>query len=151
MVAEPAPEVILCDTSFVGMQEAAERKPESIAHWPRDAVSRIDGATLAISVFTVAEVRAGRIKAGWGQRRANRQEARLAAFVTIPLDEDILNEYASLHAWSLRGHVTPHNDMWIAATAIARGFPLVSCDEHFERMAESHDLEHIYLPRHPPD
>lgn len=126
------PEVLLCDTTFVSVQEAAEKNPEATAHWPGDVLSRIDSAVLAVSVFTLAEIRAGRIAANWGQRRSERQERLLAAFVTVPLDEDILNEYATLHAWGSRGHRTPHNDMWIAATAISRGFPLVSCDEHFE-------------------
>ena len=151
MVAAQAPEVILCDTTFVSLQEIAERKPDAIAHWQSDVMSRIDVAILAISVFTIAEIRAGRIKANWGQRRADSQEARLAAYVTIPLDEDILNAYAALHAWSAGGRPTPHNDMWIAATAIARSLPLVSCDTHFVRIAEDHDLEHIYLPRHASD
>ena len=143
------PEVILCDTTFVSLQEVSGSKPQTTAHWPRDVLTRIDSAILAVSVFTLAEIRAGRIAADWGQRRSERQERLLAAFVTVPLDEDILNEYAALHAWSSRGHKTPHNDMWIAATAIARGFPLVSCDEHFEKIAETHELEHIYLPRNP--
>jgi len=142
------PEVMLCDTTFVSVQETSERKPDAIAHWPTDVLSRIDSAILAVSVFTLAEIRAGRIAGNWGQRRSERQERLLAAFVTVPLDEDILNEYATLHAWSSRGHKMPHNDMWIAATAIARGFPLVSCDAHFERIAEAHGLEHIHLPRH---
>ena len=145
-----APQVILCDTTFVSLQEISERKPEAIAHWPSNVLNRIDSAILAVSVFTLAEIRAGRIAANWGQRRSERQERLLAAYVTVPLDEDILNEYATLHAWSSRGHKTPHNDMWIAATAITRRFPLVSCDEHFEKLAESHELEHIYLPRYLP-
>ena len=149
MTQGQTPEVILCDTTFVSLLEASQRKPETTAHWPRAVLTRIDGAIQAVSVFTLAEIRAGRIAANWGQRRSERQERLLAAYVTVPLDEDILNEYATLHAWSSRGHKTPHNDMWIAATAIARGFPLVSADEHFERIAESHRLEHIYLPRNP--
>jgi predicted nucleic acid-binding protein len=40
----------------------------------------------------------------------------------------------------------PHNDMWIAATAISRRFPLVSCDQDFGRIAGPFPLEHIYLP-----
>jgi len=149
MTQGQAPEVILCDTTFVSLQEASHKKPGTTAHWPREVLNRIDNAIQAVSVFTLAEIRAGRIAANWGQHRSERQEKLLAAYVVIPLDEDILNEYAALHAWSSRGHKTPHNDMWIAATAIARGLPLVSCDDHFELIAESHRLEHIYLPRNP--
>jgi predicted nucleic acid-binding protein len=139
------PEVILCDTSFVGRQEAALARPETVAHWPPDVVARLERALLAISVITLAEIRAGRIYARWGQRRADAQEARLAAFLLVPLDEDVLAEYAVLHAWSLAGNPQKHNDLWIAATAIARGIPLVSCDRHFEQIAQDQPLDHIYL------
>jgi hypothetical protein len=44
------------------------------------------------------------------------------------------------------GNAMPHNDMWIAATAISRRFPLVSCDQDFDRIAGPFPLEHIYLP-----
>ena len=140
------PEVILCDTSFIGLQERALREPATVAHWPAEIVSRLDQALLAISIFAIAEIRAGRLYARWGQSRSDAQEARLSAFITIPLDEKILAEYVSLHAWSLRGHTTPHNDLWVAATALARQFPLVSCDKHFEAIAAEHPLSHIYLP-----
>jgi len=64
----------------------------------------------------------------------------------VPLDEPVVAEYVKLHAWSLKGHATPHNDLWIAATAVARGIPLVSCDRHSVAIADDHALEHIYLP-----
>ena len=81
-----------------------------------------------------------------GKERSDRQEARLAAFLQLPLDDAILDIYAEIHAWSLRGKPTAHNDMWIAATAISRRFPLVSCDQDFDRIAGPFPLEHIYLP-----
>ena len=129
------PEVILCDTSFISLQERASRVPASVAHWPPEAVDRLNRALLAVSVFAIAEIRAGRLYAKWGQARADAQEARLSAFVRVPLDEGVLAEYVSLHAWSRRGHLSPHNDLWIAATAIARHLPLVSCDRHFTVIA----------------
>lgn len=150
MATDPdAPEVVLCDTSFVSLQEASARRPERVAHWPRDVLDRLDRALLAISVISLAEIRAGRIHAGWGQRRADAQEARLAAFLLVPLDDDVLAEYAILHAWALGGRPQKHNDLWIAATAIARGIPLVSCDRHFEEIAREHALDHIFLPPAP--
>ena len=147
--ASAEPEVILCDSSFVGVQERALTHHGATAHWPAEMAERLNAAVLALSVFSLAEIRAGRIYANWGQKRSDAQEARLAAFVLIPLDEDILNEYASLHAWHVQGNTTPHNDLWIAAAAISRGFPLVSCDSHFNRIAAENPLEHIYLPPKP--
>lgn len=81
---------------------------------------------------------------------SDRQEARLAAFLQIPLDEGIIDVYAELHAWATKGNPTPHNDLWIAATALSRRIPLVSCDRDFDRIAgEGFTLEHIYLPPRP--
>jgi predicted nucleic acid-binding protein len=142
-------EKILCDTSFIGIQERGLKEPKRIAHWPAATMKRLDKAILAISPFSLGEVRAGRIYAGWGEKRAEAQEARLAAFVLIPLDDEVLDVYAELHAWGLRGHPTGHNDLWIAATAISREIPLVSCDEDFEPIAENWSLDHIYLPVRP--
>ena len=78
MTQGQTPEVILCDTTFVSLQEASDGKPEAIAHWPRRVLTCIDGAIQAVSVFTLAEIRAGRIAANWGQRRSGRQERLLA-------------------------------------------------------------------------
>lgn len=143
------PEVILCDTTFVSMQERASGDPGSVAHWQTEVVRRLDSAVLAVSIFTIAEMRAGRLYANWGRVRSDAQEARLAAFVRVPLDDEVLDEYVALHAWNLRGHAIAHNDLWIAATALARGLPLVSCDRHFEAVAADHPLELIYLPADP--
>jgi len=145
-MADAEPETILCDTSFVGVQE---RGDAATAHWDRAVLARLDAAILAVSVFSLAEIRAGRIYAKWGQRRSDDQEARLAAFLRVPLDEDIADVYSELHAWALRGHATPHNDLWIAATAISRRVPLASCDGDFDRIADDFPLEHIYLPPRP--
>ena len=78
MTQGQTPEVILCDTTFVSLQEASQRKPETTAHWSHAVLTRIDGAIQAVSVFTLAEIRAGRIAASWGQRRSERQERLLA-------------------------------------------------------------------------
>jgi hypothetical protein len=72
-----SPEITLCDTTFVGLQERAGTKPETIAHWPSEILERLDRAILALSVISLAEVRAGRIHGGWSDARAQRQEDRL--------------------------------------------------------------------------
>jgi predicted nucleic acid-binding protein len=115
----------------------------------RETVNRLDVAILALSVVSLAEIRAGRIHAGWGQGRSEQQEARLSAFLRIPLDEDILDQYALLHAWNLKGHNIEHNDLWVAASAMSRGMPLVSCDRHHEAIERDHPLHLIYLPPRP--
>jgi len=150
-VTEPAQhaEIILCDTTFVSLQESSGRRPETVAHWPEETLRRLEAAILALSVISLAEIRAGRIYAGWGQQRSDQQEARLGAFLLVPFDEGIVDHYAQLHAWNLKGHNIKHNDLWIAASALARGVPLVSCDQHHATIALDHPLNLIYLPAKP--
>jgi predicted nucleic acid-binding protein len=99
------------------------------SHWPIETVARIDAAILAISVITLAEARFGYLNAGWGQARVEREERRLASFLQIPLDLTILDEWARLRLLSRQnGWNVADNDLWIAATASARGHALVTCD-----------------------
>jgi hypothetical protein len=81
---EAGPEVILCDTSFLGHAERRERKTERYAHWSRAVLDRLDSAILAITPFSLAEVRAGRIADGWGAKRSQEQEQRLAGLLPDP-------------------------------------------------------------------
>jgi predicted nucleic acid-binding protein len=55
----------------------------------------------------------------------------------------IVDRCAQLRAQCRRAGVNvPDNDIWIAATADTRGWPLVSCDRHFNLIG----VDHIYLP-----
>jgi len=75
-------------------------------------------------------------------RRSAENERELRAFLGQPVVEvvDVGEEIA--RAWSeiivaLRraGTPLPTNDVWIAATAACLGAPVLTCDEHFERIA----------------
>jgi tRNA(fMet)-specific endonuclease VapC len=137
-------ERILCDTSFVSIMQTAERHQDLIAAWPQAALDRLNTAVLAISVVTLAELRDGHIYAGWGEPRRRRAEAIIAAYLRIPLDVATLDTWAELSAaCRSSGTTVPHNDLWIAATAVQRGWPLVSCDLDFDDVPR---VDHIYLP-----
>lgn len=142
----PPPERILCDTSFVAASAKRSVRPDQFAHWPSETVERVDTAILAISVITLGEARYGYLKATWGASRIEREERRLAGFLQIPLDLTIIDEWARLkvlsrqHGWNLAD-----NDLWIAATASARGHALVTCDGDQARIADSR-LEVLHLP-----
>jgi predicted nucleic acid-binding protein len=141
----PAAELLLCDTSFVAALALRATHPERLNDWPDDVVTRIDRATLAISVITLAEARFGYLKAGWGQPRIDREERRLSAFLRVPLDFATVDEWARLKSLSVRnGWNVGDNDLWIAATASARGVPLVSCDGDHARVAAA-GLEVLHL------
>jgi predicted nucleic acid-binding protein len=147
-VSVPAstPERLVCDTSFVGASAKRAAHPERFAHWSSEALDRVDGAILAISVITLAEARFGYLNAGWGTGRIEREERRLASFLQLPLDPMVIDEWARLKDLSHRkGWNVTDNDLWIAATATARGHPLVTCDKDQARIDDA-ALGVLYLP-----
>jgi predicted nucleic acid-binding protein len=124
-------------------------QPERVAHWDARVLDRIDRARNAISVVTLAESRAGYLIADWGPHRIEQDERRLRAWGLLPLDGQIVNEWARLRAESLPiGLAIGDNDLWIAATASSYGAALVTCDLD-QRRIEHLLPEVIYLPRHP--
>lgn len=66
---------------------------------------------------------------------------------TLAVDESVASIYSELLT-ALRQHGTPipTNDIWIAATAIRHGAPLVTSDQHFHRVVR---LATILLPPTP--
>jgi predicted nucleic acid-binding protein len=137
------PETILCDTSFVSVVQSAVGQGSTQPGWPEETRSRLDGAVLAISVVSLAELRDGHIYADWGQGRRARAEGLIASYLWVPLDMATVNECARLRAaCRSSGVVVPDNDIWIAAVANVRGWTLVSCDRHFDSIP---DVDHLWL------
>lgn len=94
------------------------------------------GRPLAVSPQTVAEARYGALKAGWGPRRLSELAEATNRVRILPVDLATLETVAELrnrcrligHALHQRGH---NADLWIAATAIQWGIPLVAHDAVF--------------------
>jgi predicted nucleic acid-binding protein len=103
----------------------------------------LNSAVLAINPFVLGEVRSGRVRAKWGEAKIASAEKALAAYLLVPLDFDVLDAYVDVRARFLSQ--MGDNDMWIAATAKARQWPLATCDLDFCRLKSEIDL--IYLPR----
>jgi predicted nucleic acid-binding protein len=142
--ATDAPEHILCDTNVVGLLQASRKNADVIAHWPQDVRDRLDSAVLAMSVISVAELRGGQIYAGWGSDRRAAAERVMAAYLWVPLDLQIVDRCAEMRAEKQkRGWGAGDNDLWIAATASVRGWPLASTDLDFCDMTP---LDFLYLP-----
>jgi len=85
-----------------------------------------------ISIITVGELCAG---AHQSKRAAfNLAEARRISS-EIPVygfDFETADEYGRIHALlRAKGKPIPHNDVWIAATAIRNGLTLITLDKHF--------------------
>lgn len=95
--------------------------------------------TVAISVITVGELRAGISLATKPSTRAARQ-ARLSAvreaFVPLPIDEAVAESYGEVlaHARSAK-RITTATDLLIIATAASTGRALHTLDERQARLA----------------
>lgn len=87
------------------------------------------GEPWAVSVVTIGELQAGVLLAKGARVRAGRL-ARLTAIVAeapvLPVDGHVAGVYGRLRAQTGR---KPHNDLWIAATAVAHEFVLLTADE----------------------
>lgn len=97
----------------------------------------IGGATVLVSFETAMELRFGAINAGWGELRRRRLERALKRYAVVQPDEKAIATCAQLradcrkagHALAAKDHI---GDLWIAATAVRLGVPLVSDDGIFE-------------------
>ncbi len=83
----------------------------------------------AVSVVTVGELEAGVLVARDGATRARRLAllaALLAEAPALPIDRQVAARYGELRAGAGR---RPSNDLWIAATALAYDYTLITADE----------------------
>lgn len=83
----------------------------------------------AVSVVTVGELEAGILIARDEAVRARRVAllaAVLAEAPALPVDRHVAARYGELRASAGR---RPGNDLWIAATALAHDFTLITADE----------------------
>jgi tRNA(fMet)-specific endonuclease VapC len=109
-------------------------------------MDRVDAGDLAISVVTIAEMRAGYRGAGWGSRKITEAELFLATFFPIAIDEPHLSEWARLWAAArTKGISLSDNDLWIAATAGAGRRVLVTCDRDHVRLAPELPIEVLFF------
>lgn len=86
----------------------------------------------SVSFITLGELCAG---AHQSKRAAfNLAEARRIAseMPVLGFDFDTADEYGRIKAFlRKKGRPIPHNDLWIAATAVRNGLTLITLDKHF--------------------
>ena len=96
----------------------------------------IAGRAVFVSFATVAEMRYGARRAGWGERRLRRLDARIGSAEIVWPGPSLVSAYVELrYRCAGIGHGLSHNDheadRWIAASALWLGVPVVSHDGIF--------------------
>lgn len=141
-----ATETLVCDTSFVRHTSRWLQASDRYGSWDTATRDRVESALLAISVVTIAEVRFGHVRGGWGARRIVESERDLTRFLPLTIDDPHLHEWARLrNAARARGIAIGDNDLWIAATASVREAVLITCDKDHVRIARDLPVEVVYL------
>lgn len=87
----------------------------------------LSGHTVLIASQTVAELRFGAFRVGWGERRIARLEALIKAYPVVYPNDAVCTRWARVRAHAEhRGRQLGGSDAWIAATALELGVPLVT-------------------------
>lgn len=111
---------LVLDTNIIGYLYRKEPLGEAYA-------VHLRGHTAVIAFQTLAEVRFGMAKAGWGDRRRMDQEHFLARFQPIFPTDGVCTHWAHAMLGARRaGQPIDTADAWIAATALALRCPLVT-------------------------
>ena len=120
-------DVVVCDTSVVSdLLQGGQRCREMVV---------LAAAAKVVSVVTVAELRGGALRAGWGARKTSDLEATIRAYPHIGVDDETAGVWARLWADCRRaGRNVGANDLWIAATALRLEVPVASLDNDFGRI-----------------
>lgn len=88
----------------------------------------------AISIVTVAELRAGVLAASDLESRDRRLSTleRISGAAILPIDHGVARVWAGMRAYlAASGKGVSINDLWIAATAAANEMPVVTQDRDF--------------------
>jgi predicted nucleic acid-binding protein len=128
-VAKLGPVVV--DTGVFGADLSATSKP--LANLYGDVLA---GRSILISFVTVAELRYGALRAGWGAKRRDELEDVIAEAKVVWPGHALASQYAALRAECVNaghglGEKLHEADRWVAATARYVGVPLVSHDRVF--------------------
>ncbi len=123
---------LVVDTGVFSASLSRRRRSRLEAH-----VGRMVGNQVFLAAVTVSELRYGALVAGWGEPRCQRLEQSIHATTVIPVSDALLSAVAELrYACRLAGHPlhdrSHANDLWIAASAIHIGAPLLADDGVFE-------------------
>jgi predicted nucleic acid-binding protein len=96
-------------------------------------VGLMAGNQIVLAAVTVAKLRYGALVAGWGEPRRQQLAQSIAATTVVPVSGALLTAAAEVrHACRETGHALHEpvhaNDLWIAASAVHIGTPLLTAD-----------------------
>ena len=122
---------VVVDTGVFGADLSASSRPLADAY-----AELLSGRAILISFVTVAELRYGALRAGWGPKRRGELETAINEVKIVWPGRALASEHAALRAECMAaGHGLAEKsneaDRWIAATARYVGVPLVSHDSVF--------------------
>ena len=100
-------------------------------------VALMAGHQIFLAAVTVSELRYGALVAGWGEARRERLEQVIGTTTVVPVSDRLLTSAAELrfacreagHPLHDRSHA---NDLWVAASALNIGAPLLTADAVFD-------------------
>jgi predicted nucleic acid-binding protein len=123
---------IVVDTGVFSASLSRRRRPALAAQ-----VGLMTANQLFLAAVTVSELRYGALVAEWGESRRGRLEDSIRATTVVPVSDTLLTRAAELrYACRLAGHPLADrahaNDLWIAASAVHIGAPLLTADRVFE-------------------
>jgi predicted nucleic acid-binding protein len=126
---------ILVDTGVFSASISRRRRARFEPH-----VQLMAGHQIFVAAVTVAELRYGALVADWGEQRLHQLEQSIAATTVVPVSDALLTVAAEVrHACRLVGHPLHEpfhtNDLWIAASAVHIGAPLLTADAVFDDVA----------------
>lgn len=120
--------VVLLDTTVASLLHPKKRADAVKAKYE----PHMQGATLAMSFQTVAELWHWAESRKWGQKSRAGLNAFIRRFLVIPYDYELAQVWARVMAAScLIGRRLEAGDCWIAATAVHRRLPLLVHDADF--------------------
>lgn len=100
-------------------------------------VTRLADEGVAVSVISCGEVYEGLLHDPQAARRTAQFERFTDTVDVVAPDARIACVYARIRSQlRAQGKLIPDNDTWIAATALAYHFTLVSPDQHFSRVPD---------------